>query len=351
MTAKFGKEDLTAIHVALMEGFDIDEMDILMSQQWGIPMAREINVNDGYRKVFWDLILWASKEGRAADLLALAYSARPRNEVIRDTARRLLGDADQEAARYTLPQPPSNLEAKVNSRLRVLKFELFMERMKALGRAICRVSTPQKYGTGFLVAPQTVLTNYHVVEDIFRSPAAASEIRCDFDFHGNGMVEETYELADGKDWCRAHSVYSDSDRYGQGDPESDKLDYALLTLKEPAGSDRRPLSLPGRIKTGEKRRKATIIKPRDIVMIPQHIAGQPLEIAFGSMVEFPASGLRQRYDVTTDHGSSGSPVLTIDLELIGLHHAAEPSSEPAYNQSIPIWLVADDLDRRKVKVF
>jgi len=32
-----------------------------------------------------------------------------------------------------------------------------------------------------------------------------------------------------------------------------------------------------------------------------------------------------------------------DLDIVGLHHAAEPKHNPAYNQAVPLWLVARDL--------
>ena len=51
-----------------------------------------------------------------------------------------------------------------------------------------------------------------------------------------------------------------------------------------------------------------------------------------------------RYDVTTASGSSGSPCLPFDLDIIGLHHAAEPASNPRYNQAIPLWAIAKDLE-------
>ena len=63
-------------------------------------------------------------------------------------------------------------------------------------------------------------------------------------------------------------------------------------------------------------------------------------IAMGIVVEFPATGLRYRYNTTTGPGASGAPVFSADVDLIGLHHAADPDRAPEYNQAVPTWRVA-----------
>ena len=94
--------------------------------------------------------------------------------------------------------------------------------------------------------------------------------------------------------------------------------------------------------------KAPIIARGDAAMIPQHPAGRPLEVAYGRVLEFPGGGRRYRYDVTTEGGSSGSPVFDTDLTLFGLHHAADPTGAPDYNQAVPLWRVARDLQAHNV---
>ena len=70
------------------------------------------------------------------------------------------------------------------------------------------------------------------------------------------------------------------------------------------------------------------------------------EIAWGNVISFPGMGNRVRYDVTTASGSSGAPCFTLDLDIIGLHQAAEPASNPRYNQAIPFWVIAKDLEAK-----
>jgi hypothetical protein len=91
-----------------------------------------------------------------------------------------------------------------------------------------------------------------------------------------------------------------------------------------------------------------VIALRDFIVIPQHAGAQDLKIAWGSVVAFPGAGNRLRYDTTTEHGSSGSPCFTADLDIVGLHHAAEAKHNPTYNQAVPLWLVARDLRQKGV---
>jgi hypothetical protein len=53
---------------------------------------------------------------------------------------------------------------------------------------------------------------------------------------------------------------------------------------------------------------------------------------------------RVRYRTNTEPGSSGSPCLSPDFELLALHHSGDPdfdpSHKPEYNQGIPMDLIA-----------
>src|SRR6202011_4123925 len=93
-----------------------------------------------------------------------------------------------------------------------------------------------------------------------------------------------------------------------------------------------------------------MVTMHDFIVIPQHAAGEKLTIAWGSVVAFPGSGNRLRYDATTAGGSSGSPCFTADLDIVGLHHAAEPIHNPTFNQAVPLWLIARDLEAKNVRL-
>jgi hypothetical protein len=182
-----------------------------------------------------------------------------------------------------------------------------------------------------------------VVEEVVANMALAENVVCRFDFR-SAAAGKSYKL--GGDGVLAKSPYSQSDLTGNGDPGPDELDYAILRLAEQVG--------PGRDSKTRGWFKPALDRPvvalRDFVVIPQHAEGRALAIAWGSVVGFPAGGNRVRYDTTTLAGSSGSPCFTADLDMVGVHHAAEAKHNPTYNQAVPLWLIAQDLETKGVKL-
>jgi hypothetical protein len=342
---KLSDAQLEGITEAIVSGYDIDELTQILRFKWGFVLANQFDVRRGFYFVVADLVDYAQRKGKARELLALVYSQASGNDNLRRAAADC-GVSLDEAERKPRPQ---NLEAMVNSRSRLIDYALFMERAKELGERVCLIETPAKKGTGFLVAPDCVLTNFHVVEEVMTNMALADNVVCRFDVRTDGDNETTpagksYKL--GGNGVMAKSPYSQSDLTGSGDPGSDELDYAILRLAEPVGA------IPNRKPRGWFRPALDrpIVALSDFVVIPQHAEGRALAIAWGSVVGFPAGGNRVRYDTTTLAGSSGSPCFTADLEVVGVHHAAEAKHNPSYNQAVPLWLIARDLEIKGTKL-
>lgn len=158
-------------------------------------------------------------------------------------------------------------------------------------------------GTGWMLAPRLLITNFHVVNarlpleqpasaDDFRLQGAATQVQ--FDFYKTGSaVQETRS---------AGCVASDS-----------RLDYALLRL--PAdGPDRPPLRL----------RTSYITKPKDRALrervnVLQHPNGYPMRLGFRN--NFVVTGTESRLSYLTDTagGSSGSPICDDAWFVAALH--------------------------------
>jgi hypothetical protein len=127
---------------------------------------------------------------------------------------------------------------------------------------VCRIeitnnNKTKEFGTGFLIAPNVVVTNYHVIESVDSGQANASNLILRFDYK---------QLADGKiinkgteyrlvesDWLIDKSPYTKNTL-----PTPDELDYALLQVdgvpgeeaigknSDPNAPQRRWISLPSR---------------------------------------------------------------------------------------------------------
>jgi len=212
--------------------------------------------------------------------------------------------------------------------------------------ATCRLEFPpgQALGTGILVAPDLVLTNYHVVERQLKGEASAADTVCRFGYarDANGLNEGvTYGPAG--EWSIANSPYDEVDTRGVGIASPLSLDYALLRLRS-AVREAKPIRVMA----------SSILPSAELpVLIVQHPAGTPQALAIGKSLGTNENGSRFRYDADTLGGSSGSPVLNQQMELVALHHAGDPRSEirAAYNQGIPINMIVDSLRSKGVGKF
>ncbi|MDH5520303.1 MAG: serine protease [Acidimicrobiia bacterium] len=289
----------------------------------------------------FDLIDWAMAGGQVVDLVVAARNANPGNPELFVFAKKMgLTAADQ---------PTRALEAFVSDNQSLLDVQVWRERMTKAEWAVCRVDIDQVgTGTGLLVGPDAVLTNYHVVEQLIDGSVTPDQVSCLFDFK---MVDKVV-TAPGQRVGLADKAVIASSPYSQvdlepdpksGSPGADELDFALLRLAEPAGD----LSV-GSGDGGESRGWITVpagpIRYESMkgIAILQHPNRDPLKLALGmeQNIEVNDVGNRLRYTVPTLPGSSGSPVFNVNWDLVALHHSGDPNLiKPAFNEGIPIGVI------------
>jgi|GEM_PF-1848471 len=217
--------------------------------------------------------------------------------------------------------------------------------LMGIGHRMCRVRSRNGagvvLGTGMLVAPDIVLTAYHVVEHLIGTSGGRTDMTLTFGLAetGNGPGrQEAYRPAE--DWDVLHAPYSNADlAVDAGMPNPGELDFALVRLERPASGDATP---SGRRGVLDLERVGDPPGKDKLVLILQHPRGDNLKQAPGETME-PVTPLRLRYDADTDSGSSGGLVLDMALTPIALHHAGDPSSKirAHYNQGIPLKLIRD----------
>ena len=224
-----------------------------------------------------------------------------------------------------------------------------------LGRLLkntCRVEIGgQGIGTGFLVGPQCILTNYHVIEPY---QSNLSNVTCRFDYHvkSDGQINMSDPVGLGNRYVLASSPYHPDENTRDAEnssPALDQLDYALLHLERPIGFE---------LSNGVERSWIDISQPvqlmqeGDGVIILQHPHygrgqdSEPLKMAIDTDAFINHDvGTRYRYHTNTEPGSSGSPCFNMSLDIFALHRLGDPGwrgdeqGDPQYNQGVPIDLI------------
>jgi hypothetical protein len=328
--------------------------------------------NDPLRIAVFRVIEGAQAEGWLKDLALAAYRARPHWPQIVKVASELGLVIFSGSLSNERPLAGGAREFSVGAELQSLlnpgrqQFDPVDLRKILVDypARVCKIEIPLGSATGFLVAPDLVLTNYHVMEPVLKTDVRAQDVICRFDFRkkddgsliGSGLE---CRLAT-PDWCVAQSPVSEWDRRLAGkEPEKNELDYCLVRLADRIGETRFGGSSD---ETVAKRGwlapspKQSVGQTNEQLFILSHPRGAVLKLAIGDHLGSNGVGNRFRYDVNTQKGSSGSPVFNANLEVIGIHNSGwKDASELAAdgrkaNQGIPISNILDHLRESGVTI-
>jgi len=249
-----------------------------------------------------------------------------------------------------------NLEAKISG-------DGFIEsppEVYSFSRHVCQilvqtVTGTSSIGTGFLVSPRHVLTNYHVVESV-----ETDNLQCRFDVRFTDIgprigpacavtaviAERPYSSAEGDASYDSNSIEH---------PAPNELDYALLELAISVGNEDVEVVQDSSIPRGWLDLPVSL-PLTDIsknVYVLQYPGGGAIKAASGALVpDQPNSGTRLRYLANTESGSSGSPCFQWSEEtprkllLVAMHNYGHEGrgNKSGFNQGIPVHLICKDLD-------
>lgn len=302
----------------------------------------EISLGADYREIVFDTMMAAESEGWTAELVLAARQSNPGNAALLAFAQEV-----------TLAPGGPQLERTVKTKNPFIDVEIFRTRLGEVETQVCRIEidTPQGtvYGTGFLLGPDLVLTNHHVMDQVIagKVPPKAALFRFDYKRLASSVVSQgcVFHLAD--EWlvdCSPPSEIDLQPEPKQGVPAADELDYALVRLdgtpgSTAAGAKPEPNAPPrGWIKLG----KPAAPQAESPMLIMQHPDSAPLKLALdmSGVIGANGNGTRLKYTVNTEGGSSGAPCFNVDWELVALHHSGDPNFDPdhkpEYNEGIPI---------------
>ena len=203
-----------------------------------------------------------------------------------------------------------------------LKHIAFLNKGVEVAKAVVRVIVgASSQGTGFMITPDLLLTNHHVLSEKELLSTTRFEFNYQLDIKGNALTVGEFS-------AKEDGLYH----------SNKELDYAIVELDDSPGNKFAYLTLHPL--------KAFLNQRVNII---QHPYGLPKQISIqNNFVEYRDKKLLQ-YLTTTMKGSSGSPVFNDDWEVVALHHAGgmllEPETKRRYfrNEGILISAILDDL--------
>jgi endonuclease G, mitochondrial len=190
-----------------------------------------------------------------------------------------------------------------NDLMSVRYFELGVRVARSVGRIHVRTPKGSGFGTGFLVSPQLVLTNNHVLEDA--SIAGSSKVEFDFQEGPDGKLRTSIFL----NFDPASFFVTDK-----------TLDFSLVALKGDVG----PIAKMGFNGLSAEEGKVIV---GEYVSIIQHPSGERKQLALRENQIVDVLDNFLHYKTDTSPGSSGSPVFNDQWEVVALHHSGIPRKD------------------------
>jgi hypothetical protein len=295
------------------------------------------------------VIKWAEAEGKTPQLVEAAYKKVPGNTRLGAFYSRYKGSAQRQITRDTL-------ERLTSSATRFQDPASWRDRMAAAEACVCCIVIDgQRTGTGALIGPGLVLTNYHVIEG---SDWQKTRVEFDYQVGANGaLIPSRFYPVSAAPLATSpwHKVDTQDPKPPAPPPDETALDFALL----PVSGEPENTLLP----TGRQRDVLPPPQPQPMLraemplLILQHpkkaqpalAPGDllPLKFAFDAVTDLNENDTRVRYRVNTEAGASGSPCFDPDWNLVALHHAGDPGNtiQAKYNEGIPIATIRKNLPR------
>ncbi|NMF66493.1 DNA/RNA non-specific endonuclease [Brasilonema octagenarum] len=189
----------------------------------------------------------------------------------------------------------------------------FLQKGTLAARAVCRIwiadsfGSNGSWGTGFLVSPRLLITNHHVIESVDAAMRASAQFGYEMDISGKINQWKAFNLTPQEGFIT--------------DPE---LDFTLVAVAETSDDGEAQLADYGFLRLDPTLHK---VEPLEFVTVIQHPGGQPKQIAIREnkvlKIGDNQDALKDNflwYASDTAPGSSGSPALNDNWQVVAIHH-------------------------------
>lgn len=217
---------------------------------------------------------------------------------------------DVAGAEVTPETASDALLERVIGKTRDFLFVEFLEKgivaSRSVGRVVTRLGNGRvSYGTGFMVSPQLLLTNHHVLPSAGEAGQSAIEFNFQRDRFGRDLAVQSFPL--------------DPATFFLNDKT---LDFALVAVSGNGKSTAlgQYLWCPLRPDAG----KIIAGEPINIIQHPKGDRKQVVVRENRLLDSLDDADLFYHYEADTEPGSSGSPVFNDQWEVVALHHSGVP---------------------------
>ena len=196
---------------------------------------------------------------------------------------------------------------------------------RCVGRVVTRLGGGRvSYGTGVLVAPGLLLTNWHVLRSESEAAVSLVEFNYQMDGWGNPRAVQRFQIDPGAFFLN-----------------DQRLDYAVAAVQEKSAQGG-PLRDHGWSPLIRAEGKAILGNPLNII---QHPRGEMKQIIIRENKLVDLLDDFAHYQGDTEPGSSGSPVFNDEWEVVALHHSGVPKRDEDGNLldvDGNVWTKGDD---------
>ncbi|WP_152054330.1 trypsin-like peptidase domain-containing protein [Tautonia marina] len=303
-----------ALHDAVVDAFSPDELEQFLRREMGDDLDRISSKLKAHGAVSFDVIRYYENRDRVTEFISKAGIQRSDNAAIRKAV-----------APIPMPdQATATREKLVQAHLTFQHFGPWLSSLSSMARAVGRleVANASDAATGLLVGSDLLLTNFHVIEDLMQGddrPGPSDSARDRF------ILDDFLSPDDGLPFQTQRIVsLAANDTWHVRSSPPEKLDFALVRLAERVGDEL--------IQQGSRQIKRDPLKPAgpsrppvngEPILVLQYPRGERLKIALGSITNIDATRGLIEHSANTEPGSSGAPILTSDLKLLGLHWGHE----------------------------